>query len=48
MLDEDRLAGTVGAPARAGGLPPLAVAVPLGGLGLFLTAGGLWLRRRWR
>jgi hypothetical protein len=42
VLDAD----VVGAPARAGGLPPLAAAVPLSGLGFLLTAGGLLLRRR--
>jgi hypothetical protein len=46
-LDQDELGGMIGAPGRAGGLTPLAAAVPLGGLGFLLTAGGWVLRRRW-
>jgi hypothetical protein len=45
-LDQGELAGTVGTPAKAGGLAPLAAAGSLGGLGSLLTASGLWLRRR--
>ncbi|HZR97166.1 MAG TPA: hypothetical protein VFE37_00580 [Chloroflexota bacterium] len=45
-LAEDEMADVIGAPARAGGLPPLAAALPLSGLGALLTAGSLWLRRR--